>query len=68
MYYEKKRNLVSKKHLHYDCTLNILRFTDTIRGLVKQAQDVKRNRYNCSCIFYNFVTLAQIISRSRDFE
>ena len=51
MYYEKKRNLVSKKHLHYDCTLNILRFTDTIRGLVKQAQNVKRNRYKLFLYF-----------------
>ena len=44
--YEKKRILVrKKKSSQYNFTLKTLRFTDTRRALVKEAQDVKRHFY-----------------------
>ena len=48
MYYGKKRNLVRKKNVLYIIILQLktLRSTDTIRALVKEAEDIT---INCSC-------------------
>ena len=48
MYYgeKKKPSKKKKRSLHYNFTIKTLRFTDTIRALVKEAEDIT---INCSC-------------------
>ena len=48
MYYggKKKPSKKKKRSLHYNFTIKTLRFTDTIRALVKEAEDIV---INCSC-------------------